>query len=272
MTKTKIKKTMGRSKGLALIDEAVAEGREFIDPSWVIERADVSKQAANDLLFRLVRAGLLERVSRGKYAIRPPGVLGVPVAAEDVGVAVAAVFEGIPHRLAYRSALDHYGLLTRPIRTVQVASAGRIKQSEISDRPLQVILESKRTVLIGTAPLGHGSHVSSIERAILEAATRPNLGGGVETVVEALSLAPPIKASRIWSLANQLNARRGVRRLGSLLDQLGRSEMAQSLYRPGFRHPIKLEPTGETEVQFVDEKWRVLWNVDRGSVLGAATQ
>jgi len=265
-------RTMEPSKGLALLDQAVAEGRDFIDPSWVIQRAEISKQAANDLLLRLVHSGLLERVSHGKYAVRPLGVLGVPVAADDVGVAVAALFEGVLHRLAYRSALDYYGLLTRPVRTVQVASSKRIRQDEISDRPLHVILESERTVLVGAAPLKHGSHVSGLERALLDAASRPNLVGGIETVVEALSLAPSIKPARLRSLANQLSARRGLRRLGSLLDQLGQNELANSLYRPGFRHPIELEPKAGTEVQFVDDKWRVLWNVDRVSVLGAATQ
>lgn len=265
-------KTMRPSKGLALIDQAVAEERQFIDPSWVIDRANISKQAANDLLVRLVRSGLLERVSRGKYVVRPLGLLGIPVAADDVGIAVAALFEGVAHRLAYRSALDYYGLLTRPVRTVQVASSARIRQVEISDRPLQVILESERTVEVGAVPLKPDSYVSGLERALLDAASRPNLVGGIETVVEALSLAPTIKPARIRAQANELNAQRGLRRLGSLLDQLGQHELARSLYQSGFRHPIELEPKSESEVQFVDDKWRVLWNVDRGSVLSAASQ
>lgn len=263
---------MGASKGLALIDQAVAEGRQFIDPLWVIQRAEISKQAANDLLARLVRSGLLERVSHGKYAIRPLGVLGVPVAADDVGIAVAALFEGVPHRLAFRSALDYYGLLTRPVRTVQVASSARIRQAEISDRPLQVILESAKTVLVGAVPLKPGSHVSGLERSFLDAASRPNLVGGIETVVEALSLGPTIKPARLRSLASELKLNRGLRRLGSLLDHLGHGDLAQSLYRPGFRHPIELEPRTGSEVQFMDDRWRVLWNVDAGSVLSTATQ
>jgi predicted transcriptional regulator of viral defense system len=91
-------------------------------------------------------------------------------------------------------------------------------------------------------------------------------------LVEALSLGPTIKPARLRSLASDLKLNRGLRRLGSLLDHLGHSELAHSLYRPGFRHPIELEPNTGSEVQFVDEKWRVLWNVDAGSVLGTASQ
>jgi predicted transcriptional regulator of viral defense system len=272
MMKNKSKTTSKPSKGLALIDQAVAQGKEFINPQWVMRTGGMSKQAANDLLARLVRSGLLEHVSRGKYVIRPPGVLGVPVAAEDVGVAVAALFEGSPHRLAYRSAFDHFGLVTRPVRTVQVASTARIRQATISDRPLQVVLESEKTVLIGAVPLNHGSHVSGIERALLDGASRPKLVGGVDGLVEAIVLAPTIKPNRLLALSRQLGAHASLRRLGSVLDQMGRTQLAAALYRPGTRRTIRLQPEGGTEAQFLDDKWRVVWNVDRGAVLDAANQ
>lgn len=260
-------------KGLTLINQAVAEGRDFIDPSWVAERARISKQAANDILGRLVRSGFLERVSHGKYALRPLGVLGIPVATDDIAVAVAALFEGVAHRIAYRSALDYYDFLVRPVRTIQVASAVRIRQKSLSNRPLQVLLESDKTVHVGAVSIRHGAYVSNVERALLDAGSRPDLVGGVDTLVEALALAPEtIRPSRLRAYAAQLNAQRGLRRLGSLLDQLGRRKLADALFRPGFRHLIDLDPKAESEVEFVDDRWRVRWNVNREALLSAATE
>jgi len=69
------------------------------------------------------------------------GVLGTPSAAEDIALAVGAAFSGIPHRMAYRTALDEHDLITHPVRTIQVAAATQIRATTLSSMPFRLVKE-----------------------------------------------------------------------------------------------------------------------------------
>src|SRR5215813_4410218 len=93
-----------RLGGLNLLDELVSEGLTQFTSAQAAARLDRSAAATGNLLGRLVRDGLLDRVRRGHYAIRQLGTLGTRVAAENVLLSVAAGFRDVPHRVAYRTA------------------------------------------------------------------------------------------------------------------------------------------------------------------------
>jgi predicted transcriptional regulator of viral defense system len=109
------------------------------------------------MLSRLVTHGLVDRVARGRYAIRPIGALGTRAASEDVALAVAAAFGRRPHRIAYRSALDHHGLIDHPSREIIVALDRSTSTKHVSGRRLRTVLESPHRIGIGTVPAGHGA-------------------------------------------------------------------------------------------------------------------
>lgn len=215
------------TRTLELLDELVAEGTTVITPSVVQARTGASTQATVNMLSRLVHAGLLDRVARGRYVVRPLGLLGTSAAAEDLGLAVGAVFLDKPHRIAFRSALDHHGLLLHAARTVQVACPSRIKVSTVSRRPLRVILEKEDTVLLGAEKVGD-SWVSDLERALLDAATRPGLIGGASVLAYALMVSSP-DPERLMAYARMLDAGAAIRRIGSLADRLEIAELAGKL-------------------------------------------
>jgi hypothetical protein len=54
-------------------------------------------------------------------------------ASQDIALAVAAVFGSEPHRIAYRSALDHHGLRSHPARTIQVERHAASNSSGLAD-------------------------------------------------------------------------------------------------------------------------------------------
>lgn len=81
-------------QGLALANELVAEGHSTFTFEEVEKRLGKSKTATANLLKRMEKAGLIDRVRRGHYAVRQLGVLGTPASAEDVALAVGAALGG----------------------------------------------------------------------------------------------------------------------------------------------------------------------------------
>jgi predicted transcriptional regulator of viral defense system len=250
-----------KNRALKLLDDLAAEERAQLTSADVRARLGLSSQAASNLLGRLVDAGLLDRVARGVYALRPLGRLGTRVASEDVTLAVGAVFGGEPHRIAYRSALDHHDLLVHPARRIQVALPRRVKLTQISGRRLQPVYEPADTVMYGTQSAGHGAMVSSVERAMLENAARLDLCGGWGTLAGALRRAD-IDPERVAALAGQLHAEIAVRRVASVAEVLGLTELSDALpLPPRSARLVPLDPQEPVEEPWTDTRWRVRWPV-----------
>jgi predicted transcriptional regulator of viral defense system len=249
------------------LDDRLAVGKTTLTTRELREELGTSAAATSNLLARWQRAGMVDRVAQGRYAIRQLGLLGTRASSEDVALAVAALVGDRPHRIAYHSALDFQGLLTRPVRTVQIASPHHFSSPTISGQPLQTVLERGATVTLGSEPAGHGAIVSNLERTLLDAALRPDLVGGYFPLAEALAGAQA-DAERLHDLAERLGAGAALRRIGSLADRLRLPALAgrlEPLAPP--RSDIDLDPGlkyGETT--FRDSRWRVRWPVDPQAV------
>ena len=248
-------------RDLALVDDLFASGTDVFDSAYVSRRLAISAQGTSNLLTRLVRLGLIDRVARGRYAIRPLGSLGTRAASEDVALAVAAAFQERPHRIAFRSALDHHGLLVYPAREITVATDTSTSLSMISGRPARIVIETTERLEIASEGAGHGARVSSVERALLESAARPRLAGGIDAVATALSLVdadPHI----LMHLARELGLRAGLHRIGSLAVTLGVDGLASAL-RPLTAHGrvVALDPerARDSPGSWRHHEWGVDW-------------
>src|SRR5579871_2301361 len=124
----------GRSTGLKLLDDFVSEGLTQFTSAEAAARLGRSRAATGNLLARLVRDGLLDRVRRGRYAIRQLGSLGTSAAAENVLLSVAAGFGDVRHRVAYRTALDQLDLLAHPSRSIEIALCKATRSETLSGR------------------------------------------------------------------------------------------------------------------------------------------
>jgi len=255
------------------LDDRLAAGKATLTSRELREELGISPSAASNLLARWRRAGLVDRVARGRYAIRQIGLLGTRASSEDVALAVVALVGERAHRIAYHSALDFHGLLTRPVRTVQIASPYRFASAVLSGRPLVVVFERTDTVGLGIEPAGHGAAVSNLERTLLDAATRPDLVGGYFPLAEALIGSNP-DATRLFGLAEQLDAGPALRRIGSLADRLelvGLAGKLKPLAPP--RWDLDLDPgLRESSGVFRDSMWRIRWPVDPQAVAQEAAQ
>lgn len=254
-------------KSLELLDELAAEGLSTFSARDVRERLGLSSASTANLLARLQARGLVDRVARGRYAMRQIGLLGTSAASEDMTLAVGALFGERPHRIAYRSALDLLGLLTHPSRTIQVASLDRVRIKTLSGRPFQNVIERENTVGIGAKREGT-AWVSDLERALLDAASRPSLAGGVSALAESMA-GGGADAERIMEYAKRLGAGAAIRRLGSVADALEVRELAGRL-RPLTtpQSDLDLEPGAvRDEDAWRDRLWHVRWPVSQREVL-----
>ena len=246
---------------LQFLDDKLSTGQARLTTREVRDCLGLSPQAASNLLTRWRDAGLIDRVAPGHYAIRQLGLLGTRAASEDIALAVGAFFAGEPHRIAYRSALDHHGLLTHPARTIQVACPREVTVKQLSGRPLQTIIEPAASVLVGAEDAGHGAKLSSVERSLLDGAARMDLVGGATVLAEALGAAQ-LDPATLQRIGQQIGGAAALRRIGSLADQLPIPSLANQL-RP-LAPPtsdIPLEPRNPPgrERSFRDRHWRVVW-------------
>lgn len=259
--------------GLRLLDDLVADDVTSFTFSEAVRRSGRSPTATSNLLRRMQAKGLVERVRRGRYAIRRLGVLGTSTAAEGVALAVGAAFSGRPHRIGYRSALDEHDLVTHPARTIQVALAGRTRASAISSRPLRVVMEPPEAIGVGASRLGE-SHVSDLERSLLDAAARPDLAGGAATLAEAVVAAgSSADPQRLTEYAERLSWAAALRRIGSLADALEVRGLANRL-RP-LSPPtgdLDLDPSTDEETCWRDPRWRVRWSQTPAELESVARQ
>ncbi len=256
--------------GLQLVDDLVAAGKTHFTFDEVVPRIGRSPAATANLLRRMVASGLVDRVRRGHYVVRQIGVLGTRAAAEDVAIAVGAAFLGHAHRMAYRTALDEQDLIAHPARTIYVATARRMRVKSLSGRPLRTIAESETAIRIGAMARGP-SWISTLDRALLDAAARPALVGGAAVLAEAMvSAGNDVDAERLTRLAKRLGWASALRRIGSIADALeieGLAGRLQPLRPP--TADLDLEPGLDTVRVWRDRRWRVRWALTHDELANA---
>ena len=243
---------------LELVDGLAAEGRTAVTTGEVRSRLSLSPQGASNLLSRLERDGLVERVRRGEYLIHPLGELGVSAASADrLDEAVSIAANGRVHRICYRSALHEHGLLSRPGRRIQIAVDRRLRIAGIGERELDAIIERSENIHIGAENFGQ-SWISTKARALLESAQQPRRVSGIAAIAEALWTSDTSPAD-IAPLSMELNLRVGLRRLASLNDQLGLGRLDDLTPAAATNRPVPLDPDDTRTEGFFDRRWGIRW-------------
>ena len=246
------------SAGVRLVDQLAAENRTEVSADEVRGRLGLSAQAASNLLSRLSRDGLVERIRRGHYLLHPLGELGVSAVASDrLAEAISLAVGDRDHRICFRTALHENGLLTRGGQRVQVAVSRRLFVTEIGGRSLESIIEKPATLHIGAQLLGT-AWISTIERALLESADVPRRVGGIAVVAEALAVAKP-NPTVLVKLSDQLGFATGLRRLVSLDRQLRLGALDSVELPQRDLRPLRLDPTDQRTAGPVDARTGVRW-------------
>ena len=250
------------TRQLKLIDTLLSEGRDEFTFDDARARLNVSREATANVLVRLVNQGLVNKLARGHYAIRPLGALGTSLATQDLAAAVGAAFEGRgEHRIAYLSALSELGVLSHPVRSIYVACTKQVRFATIGRRPLHTVVEKAATIHLGAVAVKN-SWRSSLERALVECALRVDLIGGAEQLGDALASgsrnADSVEISRIAKSFGP-RGQAAERRLASIATYL---HLPLSLDPDvSKRQPlIRLDPRDDRTV-WTDSRFRVAWSL-----------
>jgi predicted transcriptional regulator of viral defense system len=255
---------------LDIINKLAQRSETFTFADFATIHGGPSPAAANALR-GLVRKGIVDRVSRGAYVIRPIGRLGTAAGTEDIALVVGARFADGPHRIAYSTALDIHGLLTRPLNNIQLATVGLVEMAGLGGRPFHSIVEAAVTIHIGAIDAGHNARVSDIERSMIDAARRIGLVGGVSVLGDALSRLAPndYNPDLVVDYASKLQAPGPLRRLGSIARATGHNALADATAAARrHRHRIGVDPRVSTEPGWVDPEFKVVWAQEQLDELG----
>jgi len=248
-------------KPLNIINEFAQRSEVFTFDEFATAYGGSPTSAANALRV-LVGKGIIDRVSRGSYVIRPIGRLGTGAAAEDIALVVGARFSGSLRRIAYATALGFHGLLTRPTNKIQVATIGLVEMAQLGGRPFQSVAESSTTIDAGAIDAGHGARVSNVERSLVDGARRIDLIGGVSTIADSLLRLEPgeYDPGVIVHYSDRLSVPGALRRLGSIARAVGLDKLADAaLQARRHRHLIPVDPHAAGESIWVDPDFKVAW-------------
>ena len=138
------------ARPLNLIDSLVAEGKTEFTFDEARAALDRSPTATANTLRRLRHNGLVDRLGRGRYAIRPLGSLHTSAVTDNLALAVGATFGNRQHRIAYMSALADLGLLSHPVRTITVACTTQVRTLAMGrelELPSQAVIDSMMQVM-----------------------------------------------------------------------------------------------------------------------------
>ncbi len=248
-------------KPLEIINEFAQRSEVFTFDEFVTAYEGSPTSAANALR-ALVDKGIIDRVSRGAYVIRPIGRLGTDAAAEDVALVVGARFSGSLHRIAYATALGFHGLLTRPTNRIQVATPRFVDMDRLGERPFQSVAETSTTINAGTIEAGHGALVSNVNRSLIDGVRRLDLVGGISTIADALNRLEQgeYDPAVIVRYSEVLGVPGALRRLGSIAKTIGRDTLADAaLEARRHRHLLPVDPRAPGEPIWVDPDFKVAW-------------
>lgn len=211
---------------------SIAEAQELL--------ADKNDVAIKQLLSRLVRAGWLVRLKRGKYLIVPLEAESPDLWSEDSFVLASANVTGSAnlknrsnlkskqkdYAISYWSALNYYGYTEQIPRTVFIITSMRQKSAsqDILDVPYRLVFLSQNKHF-GTTTVWQDNkpvQITDKEKTIIDCLDHPRFCGGIIEAAKGLSEAfkDNIDAEKLSQYAHKIGNATVYKRLGFLSEYL----------------------------------------------------
>ncbi len=237
-----------------------------------------NRRAANAVVRRLARAGLIRRVKPGVYAIAPPADWGGGEAtAINWYVAAANAVRDEPYYLAYYTAMELHQMLQHPLRTVFVAVTTHHRELTFGPARIRFVkLTPDKLFGQEDRPVdGHVVKVAALERAFLDCVDRPDLCGGIEEVFRGfVRRCADLDPDRLLRFVYRLDKPVFTKRLGFMLEAAGygNPEVLWELERTAGRLKrfVPLDKTRPDEGGERNRRWELILNVDVPQLLKAA--
>lgn len=236
-----MQKTVG-SKGAQVLDEAARRGRRTIrwpeDSDWLEEITPAPQR----LLNRLKDNGLLYAAGSSRFVIAPPGTRSIRQAASAELLADLALRPHGDYYVGFLGALIAHHLTDLHSGATYVAVRQGSRPRRLPDDLIVAALPQ------GSWPAPAGGEVERVrvgeskeffdrstpERTLVDGLLRPDLCGGIETVVGAWARARERSEIR-WPLVTEIAGRIGgatLRRVAFLLGELGFDRLVETHLPP----------------------------------------
>lgn len=204
---------------LAQLDRQHMRALRFPGDWEIVDAVTGSRAASQQLIFRLNRAGLLRKVKRGAYAVRPRSRALAMSALDLVGA-----LERDVHLVTAGAALALDGLSDQSFRTIFVLSPVQQRGWDWQGERVVYVHQPAEKLWGGRImkPANSPTWVARPERAILDSLAHPHWGVTLSQTVEALARAldDPRFSERLAQTAARYGNSAVSRRLGFLLSRL----------------------------------------------------
>jgi predicted transcriptional regulator of viral defense system len=224
--------------------------------------ASVSKKPSN-LLYRLHKKGLAHPIQRGRFFVQLDGQ-PTPrprfATLDPLADALLRRFES-PYLVSWHSALWRHGITDQQSLRLHVAVPMRKRPAQVGrvmvdfiTVPPEKLVGVDQTILRRT-----GVRVATVEKALVDSLSRPELAGGMSTVISAFQQActeERLSSRRLVECAIAMDSPMLNRRLGYLMDEIGIPDSDSLLPFLGRKHGVALVP-GMTPEGKANSKWRI---------------
>lgn len=234
---------------------------------------DKAEGAVRFMLMRMLKKGLLIKVSRKAYWVVPFDQNAVEYL-PDWHLLAEPLAGGSRYYIGYYSALQIHGLITQPSLKEQVVREKHKTETVVlKGVEFQFIYHNEKH-FFGVKKVWIDSYnrvpCSDLEKTMIDCLYMPTYAGGIIEVAKALWTArEKLDYGKLLNYAKQFDSQVVIKRLGYLLDKLGiETEITGQLreLRSAAVSPLDTEVPNEGKIS---TKWSIRQNVDIETIINA---
>lgn len=250
MRKNKLIDQLARKDNIIYFDDAV-------------KITDLSRESLRVVFSRLEKAGVLERIEKGKYLVIPIGAEKGRYTLNEFVIG-ASLLNSDHYSIGYWSALHHHGLTEQIPNIIYIQTDERKKKTSIKVFGITYrIIRIKKEKIFGIQKLWFENkpiNITNKEKTIIDCLEKPQYCGGLIEVFKALNNIKDEKYSKenLVNYALRMNNSGITRRLGYICEYIG---IDIDVPKPKTRNYLYLDPTMPKRGK-PNAKWRLIINLD----------
>ncbi len=265
---------------MAVLLDAVAQlaqkGMRFFTVKDLAQVLGVERPKAQQIAFRLAKAGLATRLKRGTYALAAADAWGEPGAPPtNWHEAAAALAAPAPYYLAYYTAMGLHRMTQHPLRTLFIAVTRPHRDARIDSVRFQFVVLAEHRFFGWEDHLlepGRVVKAADLERTLIDSVDRPDLSGGLEEIIRGIKRRQSdLNPDRLMRYLMRLREPALTKRVGFLLELAGYGEprVLRELERIAGRvkRYVALDTTRQNRAGTRDKRWELVINADIDKML-----
>ena len=244
-------------RGIDLLNSLAKKGNTFTFND-ALEMSNLFTKSLQKVLYRLQQKGAIERIEKGKYLIIPLGAEKGKYTLHEFVIGSLLVK---PYSIAYRSALNYYGLTEQIPTTVFIQTITRKFNTNPNVFGVQYkITKVKKEKVFGIRKEWIEEtqiNITDKEKTIIDCLDKPQYCGGIIEVAKALKN-NKFDRKKLENYAQRIGNSGVLRRVGYLCELLN---IKIKLPKLDTRNYLLLDPT-MPEKDTKNARWRLIINLD----------